>query len=340
MKSPAHPSLRIGAVVCCAACAATATAQAARLPDYKPAHQVSGTIRICGSPQMGDLLKLYEQAFVKQQPTVHFEEDLQSTLTAVSGVATGHADIGLLGREIWPTEVQTFASATGHAPTVIDVATGSYEVPQATFALMIFVPVANPIASLSTAQLARIFASADHPIRTWGELGLTGGWAARPIHLYGFTVDNDKSQIFRQLIFTAGERWNPALHQFANAPGAPATDAGELILQSVAGDPDAIGISNIHYATPAVKPLALSKPAHPALIPPTRANVANRTYPLTRAVYMVTNGDAAHPPTPAVLEFLRYVLSRQGAQAIIREGNYLPLPAEVAVSELHKLPAP
>ena len=285
---------------------------------------------------MGDLLKLYEQAFTKLQPAVHFDDSLQSTLTAVSGVSSGHADIGLLGREIWPTEVQSFTSAAGHAPTVIDVATGSYDVPKATFALMIFVPVANPIASLSTAQLARIFANADHPIRTWGELGLTDDWAARPVHLYGFTIDNDKSQIFSQFIFTPGESWNPALHQSANAAAA---DAGELILQSVASDPDAIGISNIHYATLAVKPLALSTPAHTAPIPPTRANVANRTYPLTRAVYMVINGEAAHPPTPAIVEFLRYVLSRQGGQAVIREGNYLPLPPEGALRELRKLPA-
>ncbi len=287
---------------------------------------------------MGDLLKLYEQAFAQLQPAVHFDDSLQSTITAISGVSSGHADIGLLGREIWPTEIQSFASVTNHAPTIIDVATGSYDVPKATFALMIFVPTANPIASLSTAQLARIF-GANHSIRTWGELGLTGDWAARPIHLYGFTTDNDKSQIFSQLIFAPGEHWNPTLHQFANGPAPAATDAGELILQAVASDPGAIGISNVHYATPAVKPLALSTPVYPEPIAPARANVANRTYPLTRAVYMVLDSDIAHPATPAVTEFLRYALSRQGQQAVIREGNYLPLPPEVALHELRKLPA-
>lgn len=339
MKSPANLSLRISAAVWIAACTAIASAQEARLPEYKSTHQVSGTIRVCGSPQMRDLLKLYEQGFAKQQPAVHFDEDLQSTLTAVSGVSSGHADISLLGREIWPTEVQAFISATNHAPTVIDVATGSYDVPKATFALMIFVPASNPIASLSTGQLARIFSATDHPIRSWGELGLTGDWATRPIHPYGFTVDNDKSLIFSQLIFPPGERWNPTLHPFANTSGPNATDAGELILQAVANDPGAIGISNVHYATPAVKSLALSTRAHPAPIPPTRANIANRTYPLTRAVYMVISSDAVHPAMPAVVEFLRYVLSRQGQLAVMDEGNYLPLPPEIALQELRKLPA-
>ena len=322
-----------------------AAVQNAELPEYTAAKQVSGTIHICGSPQMGDLLKLYEQGFMKVQAAVHFENDLKSTLTAVSGVYTGRADIGLLGREIWPSEFQTFESIKGHAPTVIDIATGSFDVPKATFALMIFVPKSNPITSLSTEQLERIFAnnngaSSNIPIRTWGDLGLKGEWATRPVHVYGFKVDNDKSQIFSQLIFSEGERWNPALNEFSNAAGPNGADAGELIVQAVAKDPDAIGISNVHYATPGVKTLALSTPKQKLPVTPTRENVANRNYPLTRAVYMVANNDAADPPSEAVIEFLRYVLSRQGQQAVMQEGNYLPLPAEIAVRQLRQLPVP
>jgi phosphate transport system substrate-binding protein len=341
-------SLRTLALLCTATNmsseAGIAAVQNAELPEYTAAKQVSGTIHICGSPQMADLLKLYEQGFVKVQPAVHFENDLKSTLTAVSGVYTGRADIGLLGREIWPGEFQTFESIKGHAPTVIDIATGSFDVPKATFALMIFVPKSNPITSLSTEQLERIFAandaSSNSPIRTWGDLGLKGQWATRPVHLYGFKVDNDKSQIFSQLIFSKGERWNPALNEFSNAAGPNGADAGELIVRAVANDPGAIGISNVHYATPNVKALALATPAQRIPVAPTRESVANRSYPLARAVYMVVDNDAAHRPSVAVIEFLRYALSRQGQQAVMQEGNYLPLPAEIALRQLRQLPTP
>jgi phosphate transport system substrate-binding protein len=284
---------------------------------------------------MGDLLRLYEQGFVQLQPAVRFDNDLKSTITAVAGVYTGRADIGLLGREIWPTEMQAFESIKGRPPMVLDVATGSYDVPKATFALVVFVPKANPVTNLSTEQLERIFAASDRPLRTWGELGLTGAWASRPIHLYGFNIDNDKSQIFSQLVFRKDERWNAALHEFNNAG---TVDAGQLIVQAVTGDPDGIGISNVHYATPAVRAMALSTPDHARPIVPSRETVANRTYPLTRAVYMVVDGDAAHPPSSAVVEFLHYVLSRQGAQAVVEEGNYLPLPAAVVLRQLQLLP--
>ena len=71
---------------------------------------MTGVIRTWGSPQMGDLLKRYEDGFRKVQLSVHFEDALKSTVSAVAGVYSERADIGLLGREIWPSEVQAFES--------------------------------------------------------------------------------------------------------------------------------------------------------------------------------------------------------------------------------------
>ena len=304
-------------------------------PPYSASHQVSGTIRIWGSPQMADLLRNYEDGFHQVQPSVHFDENLKSTITAVAGVYTGRADIGLLGREIWPIEAQAFESIEGHPPTVLDVATGSYNVPKATFALMIFVPRANPLASLSLEQLERLFGAA-HPIRTWGELGLKGPWVARPIHLYGFTAENDKSQIFSQLVFRPGERWSSTMHEFGNEGSV---DAGQLIVNAVARDPDGIAISNIHYAVPGVRAVALQSSTG-APIEPTKDNVRSRRYPLTRAVYMVVDRSLDHPLNEVTAEFLRFVLSKQGQAAVAREGNYLPIPDAVAVRQLSTLQSP
>lgn len=308
-----------------------AAAQEPALPEYVPARQVSGVIRTWGSPQMGDLLALYEAGFHAVQPQVRFEDDLKSTITAVAGVYTGRAEIGLLGREIWPVEEQAFASVEGHAPRVVEVATGSFDVPKATFALMVFVPRGNPLASVSMEELARVFGGRSKAIRRWGELGLKGNWAQRPIHLYGFSRDNDKAQIFSKLVFGNGETWGCGLHEFANA--ADGTDAGELIVRAVAADPDAIGISNVHYATAGVKALAIITREHAAPIAPGKGNVADRSYPLSRAVYMVVDREM----NKATAEFLRFVLSRQGQEAVMREGNYLPLTPTIVQKELREL---
>jgi len=307
-------------------------AEAQTATKYAATRQVAGVIRICGSPQMGDLLRLYEAGFREVQPRVRFEDDLKSTVTAVAGVYTGRAEIGLLGREIWPAEEQAFASAEGHGPRVLEVATGSYDVPKATFALMIFVPRANPLASISMEQLRQVFGSEAPGIHTWGDLGVKGEWAARPVHLHGFSRDNDKARIFSTLVFRGGEGWNSALREFANEAGANGADAGELIVRAVEKDPDGIGISNIHYATPGVRALPVA--AGGAAIAPSKESVANRSYPLSRAVYMVVDGKTA---SGAVVEFLRFVLSRQGQEAVAREGNYLPLTDEIAAKELRDL---
>ncbi|HKO18589.1 MAG TPA: hypothetical protein VJU82_06865, partial [Acidobacteriaceae bacterium] len=161
---------------------------------YEPKVRVGGTIRFWGSPQMQDLLVLYEKGFREFQPDVQFANELKSTLVAVPGVYTRRAEVGLLGREIWPTETEAFEAVTGRKPEIVDIATGSYDVPKATYALMIFVHSSNPIRSLSMEQLEGVFGTGDAPLRTWGQLGLTGPWARRPIHLYGFSMDNDKAQ--------------------------------------------------------------------------------------------------------------------------------------------------
>ena len=314
--------------------------QNSSLPPYTPAHQVSGVIRIWGSPQMSGLLHRYEEGFQKAQPSVRFENSLKSTITGVAGVYTGRADVALLGREIWPIEAQAFQSVTGHPPIAIEIATGSYDVPKATYALMILVNRSNPIASLSTVQLDRIFGNTrQNPVRAWGDLGLRGAWAKRNIHLYGFSADNDKALIFSRLIFRQSTGWNCKLQEYSNSVGDNAADAGDLIAQAVAKDPAGIGISNIHYATSGDKVLALSTQESETPVTPTRENIASRRYPLFRAVYMVIDPGNDHPRMPPVLEFLHYVLSGQGQEDVGSEGTYLPLISDMAKEQLRLLDA-
>jgi phosphate transport system substrate-binding protein len=316
--------------------------QNAELPSYTSTQQVNGVIRIWGSPQMGDLLKRYEEGFRKVQPSAHFEDALKSTVSAVAGVYSERADIGLLGREIWPSEVQAFESVKGHAPTTIEVATGAYDVPKATYALMIFVHRSNPTKSLSIEQLDRIFGYAEgqKPVHTWSDLGLKGVWAKREIHLYGFSTENDKALIFSRLVFRESARWSCLLREYSNTSGQPAVDAGELILRGLAKDPAGIGISNIHYATQDVKVVPLSTLDNEPSVAPTRENIESRRYPLSRAVYVVFDRDAGHVANPIVLEFLRYLLSSKGQTDVLNDGTYLPLTPSIVEKQRRLLEAP
>ncbi|HEY4050930.1 MAG TPA: substrate-binding domain-containing protein [Acidobacteriaceae bacterium] len=307
------------------------------LPAYVPAHRVTGTIRSWGSPQMATLMKLWESGFRRVQPGVEFEDRLKGTASAVGGLYAERADIALLGRDIWPAEIQAFASIEGYGPTTVQVATGSFDVPKATYALMVFVQKENPLTQLSLAHLAEIFGSDDvssegGPSR-WGEVGLTGGWADRPIHRYAFNLENDKALVFRGIVFSKTRRWDCRIHEFSDSVSGDSLDAGQQILNALGKDRYGIAISNVHYSTPDTKVLALSKHKDGPFISPTKETVQSREYPLARSIHIVINRDPGKPLDPDVLEFLRYVLSREGQHDVVSEGNYLSLTDELVRSE-------
>jgi phosphate transport system substrate-binding protein len=115
------------------------------------------------------------------------------------------------------------------------------------------------------------------------------------------------------------------------------------MMAALGADPDGIAYAGLGNATPAVKALALAEKSTSPAVTLTRAHVADRTYPLTRTAYIYfapdqPNGDPADPKVdPKVREFLSYVLSRQGQEAVARDGNYLPLTAALAATQREKL---
>src|SRR5437773_6809623 len=75
------------------------------VPQYRPGAIVSGTIRTWGEDVAGDLVKLWEEGFRKHHPQVRFEDNMNSSALAMPGLSTGVADLGLMGREVFPLEV-------------------------------------------------------------------------------------------------------------------------------------------------------------------------------------------------------------------------------------------
>ena len=66
-------------------------------------------------------------------------------------------------------------------------------------------------------------------------------------------------------------------------------------------------------------------------------NLRRRAYPLYDQVYFYFRRDAGKPVDPKVGEFLRYILSREGQDAVQQDAKYLPLTASVLREQLKKL---
>ena len=299
------------------------------------------TMRVWGSPQMSGVLRLWEHGFSKQHPDVQFRDELHGTASGIAGLYTGVADIAVMGREIWPTETAAYESVMSRKPLEIEVATGSYDTPKVTFALVIYVHKSNPLTKLTLDQVARVFGqprtAGGAAIRTWDQLedqlGLRGEWTGKPIHCYNFDYDNDKSVFFRRRVLGERFRWDSRTREFSNVVNAngETQDAGKLILEALAQDPLGIAVSNPHYANQSVKALALE--AGDKAVKASSETVRDRTYPLTRAVYIYSR----KPLDPNIAAFLRYILSDEGQKDVATEGSYLPLTRDRVSSGLRAI---
>ena len=321
----------------------------ASLPRYVPQEKVSGMIRIWGhgSPKhdfINGLVGRWMEGFNRYQPDVKLDNRMYGTASAIGALLAGAGDIALLGEEISPAAAAAFERTKGYPPTGIQVATGSLDVNFFDYAHMIFVHRDNPLAHLSLAQLDAIF-GAEHRrgvpnnLRTWGDLGLTGEWADKPIQPYGWKVDEDFALFFREAVLENSHRWNTALKEYVHEirPDGTQYDHGQRILDALARDRLGIAISNVRYANTDVKVLALGRSADGPFYPPTPATLIAQTYPLARIIPAFIDRAPGTPIDPKVREFLRYLLSREGQQTLIDESSYLPLGAEIIRAQLEKL---
>lgn len=315
------------------------------LPPYRPHHQVTGTIRSWGHGFLKVMMRDWEQGFQRFQPGVRFQDELVSSAAAIPGLYTRRANLGVLAREIVPMEAAAYRKVTGQKPFAVTVLTGSYGDPDKITALGVFVNKNNPLARLDFRQLDAIFGAQHlrgerYDIRTWGQLGLTGSWKARPIHPYsGPSSDEAPWFYFSQSVMRGSKLWNCDLKQLdqLTLPDGRHIDGYQRAVDAVARDPDGIAITAAGDRNPQAKLLAIAlRPAGP-YVQPTLANVADRSYPLSRAVKFYINDGPRIAPDPAVIEFLRYILSRDGQEQVLREGAFLPLTPSIAAAQLRKL---
>lgn len=327
------------------------------LPAYRPAGQVGGTIQMWGSNYIQDsnLGKYWEEGFRKYQPGAHIAFHMKTTLAAVPALVFGVADVGV-GRKITFAEQLLYERHTGGDPLTITAATGSYNVTGWQPGYGIVVGKDNPLTCLSMQQLDGIFGAERaggwdgtswHPerargprenIRTWGQLGLTGDWAQQPINPYGLNLRYHQAAEMSDLILQGSDKWNERLRIYANyvaRNGALGRDLKADLAR------DRYGIAWIAAPTdklpPQLKVLAIAKRTGGRCVPYTLETIHDRTYPLFSQIYMFVNRGRDGTVKPLVREFLRYVVSRQGQEAVERDGKYLPLTARVAEQQAQKI---
>jgi len=292
------------------------------LPAYEKVSGVSGTLNSIGSDTMNNLMTLWAEGFAKVYPNVRVQVEGKGSSTAPPALIARTAQLGPMSRPMKESERDQFEAKFGYKPTEIKTAVDG---------LAVYVHKDNPIQALTLPQVDAIFSKTrrlgyPQSIDTWGQLGLKGAWENRRISLYGRNSASGTYGFFKEHALGGGDFKDEVKEQ----PGSAS------VVQGVSEDLAGIGYSGLGYRTSGVKVLALAPKEGAPAVEPTAENVYKGAYPLARFLFVYINKEPGKPLDPLVREFLKFVLSKEGQEIVVKDG-YLPLPAKVAAEERRKL---
>ena len=285
------------------------------LPKYVRVSGVAGAINSVGSDTMNNLMALWGEGFAKHYPSVSIEVEGKGSSTAPPALIEGTSSFGPMSRQMKAEEVDAFKKRHGYAPVALATSIDM---------LAVYVHRDNPLVSLSLQQVDAIFSKtrkggAKQSVRTWGDLGLTGSWASKPISIYGRSSASGTYGYFKKHALYKGDFKDSVKEQ----PGSAS------VVQGVASDLYGIGYSGIGYKTADVRALPLAMDKGSAPISATPGNAYTGEYPLARFLFMYVNYRPNSKLDPLRREFVRYVFSHEG-QAMVVEDGYFPVPAKIA----------
>ena len=294
----------------------------AALPSYSRVSGVSGSLNSVGSDTMNNMMTLWAETFRKFYPNIKIQVEGKGSSTAPPALISGTSQFGPMSRPMRVTEIDQFEAKYGFKPTELKT---SYD------ALAVYVHKDNPIEKLTLAQVEAIFSKSrrrgyKQNLTTWGQLGLTGDWANRPLSLYGRNSASGTYGFFKEHALKNGDYKDTVKEQ----PGSAS------VVQGVTEDRYGIGYSGIGYRTSGVKAVPLAETDKGPFSDGSYADVQSGKYPLWRFLFLYVNKAPGRPVDPLTAEFLKLMYSKEGQEAVVKDG-YMPLSASQAQAELAKV---
>ena len=292
------------------------------LTPYKTVSGISGNISSVGSDTLNNLMTLWAETFQKFYPNAKIQIEGKGSSTAPPALISGTAQLGPMSRAMKGTEIDQFEKKYGYKPTPIRTSVD---------ALAVFVNKDNPIKCMTIAQADAVFSKSRRQggkddVKTWGQLGLTGEWANKPISLYGRNSASGTYGFFKEHTLKNGDYKDEVKEQ----PGSAS------VVQGVTVDRFAMGYSGIGYATAGVRAVPLAEKEGGKCYEADPDNAYAGSYPLSRFLYVYVNKAPGKPLDPLTREFVKLVVSREGQEVVIKDG-YFPIPASIAKEELNKV---
>jgi phosphate transport system substrate-binding protein len=290
-----------------------------KLPTYKAVQGVSGNLKSIGSDTMNNEMALWAEGFKKLYPNVQIEIEGKGSSTAPPALVAGTAQFGPMSRPMKEKEIDDFEKVFGYKPVGL---------PTSIDMLAVYVHKDNPLQGLTLQQVDAIFSKTRKgghakELKTWGDLGLTGEWADKPVSLYGRNSASGTYGYFKEHALFKGDFRDDVKEQ----PGSSS------VVQAVASDRYAMGYSGIGYKTADVRALPLASNPGESMVTAEPANAYSGEYPLSRFLLLYVNAKPGAELDPLRREFVRYIFSQQGQSEVVKDGYY-PVTLDIASGAL------
>jgi phosphate transport system substrate-binding protein len=295
-------------------------------PVLPPAQELSGTLTLSGAWALYPMAVRWSEEFSKLHPKVRIDVQAGGAGKGIADAIAGVVDLGMVSREIQPTEVDkgAFAIAVvkdGVVPTVSEKN-----------------PLLDRILSSGLKKEGFIAIWITETAKTWGDaLGTTDKTG---LHVYT-----------RSDACGAAETWAAFLGKRQEDLKGIGVYGDPGLAEAVRRDPAGIGFNNINYAydaktlkpLPGIMILPIDLDGNGKIDPAESfyqnrdaitAAIARGAYPSppARDLYLVSKG---RPQNPLLLEFLRWVLTE--GQQFVAETGYIGLSHEKLADGLKKI---
>lgn len=289
----------------------------AAFPSYKATQGVSGNIKSVGSDTCNELMTYWLEGYKKFYPNVVTEMEGKGSATAPPALVENQSQFGPMSRPMKADEEDKFEKKFGYKPTGVRIAVDT---------LAVYVHKDNPIESLSFDDLQKVFSVKGPAEIKWGDLGLKGEWADKPVSLYGRNSASGTYTYFKEHALGKAD-YKPTVKEQPGSSG---------VVQGVATDKFGIGYSGIGYKTADVKVVPIAKKKGDKGVAPSFTTAMDGTYPIARFLMLYVNHKPGTELEPLRAEFIKMVYSKEGQEIVIKSG-FDPVPANIAREDLKKV---
>lgn len=249
---------------------------------------IAGNITVTGSTTVLPIAQKVAEAYMSQNPGVEIDISGGGSGEGIKALIDGTTDIADSSRFIKDSEIKQAVDK------------GRYPVPFAV-AYDCIVPVVHPsntIVNITVEQLKAIYMG---EIKNWKEVG----GPDRKIVVISRDTSSGTYEVWEKKVMNKERVYPGALLQASNG----------AVVQAVSSNKNAMGYIGIGYVDDSVKAVTVDR------VKGSAETALNGSYPISRALYMFTNGW----PKDDTLNFINFVLHPEKGQKYIEEEGFVPL---------------